>query len=498
MRVSQVGPPLVLFFVLAVVGQQIDLARADDSPNNSGDASGNVPALSFSNFMSTLETNNNVLVEFYAPWCGHCKKLLPEFEEAAAQLKEEKVDILLAKVDAIEEDMLKGFFSINAFPAIKFFQNGKAPIDYNGGRTAVEIYKWSYAAATAYAQGRTMKDVLEEAAVKAKQQAAKAQKKEQFQSVMKSLPKLPKKEKKLDSRPQEEAAPIAQKEAEASAKIVTEGPADDLPPVLSFPSRTLLRLLNREISIKGDTRIVFLIWKAESENSVSLGKRFDEIAETHRRKCLFIGIDSEDSHALKYFKIPRHELPAARAIDYTSQEQRFKMNVDTLEADTAAFLSKGGLPQEPYYTAPMAKKWSMAKTQDSSVAVEKVWFQNAENMATVTGDNFLNTVISEQKDVLVMVYADWCTHCQTLKPKFLNLAKKLNYVSTLKFAAMNGDTNEVHGLDVKAFPEIYLFPAFDKDKAVAYDGPREEGDILAFLQKKASHMFTVREGHDEL
>ena len=99
MRVSQVGPPLVLFFVLAVVGQQIDLARADDSPNNSGDASGNVPALSFSNFMSTLETNNNVLVEFYAPWCGHCKKLLPEFEEAAAQLKEEKVDILLAKVD---------------------------------------------------------------------------------------------------------------------------------------------------------------------------------------------------------------------------------------------------------------------------------------------------------------------------------------------------------------------------------------------------------------
>ena len=97
---------------------------------------------------------------------------------------------------------------------------------------------------------------------------------------------------------------------------------DGLPPVLSFPSRTLLRLLDREISIKGDSQIVFLVWKAESDDSAELGKRFDALAKAHRGRSLFIGIDAEDSAAMKYFKIPRTELPAARAINYVGTEMR--------------------------------------------------------------------------------------------------------------------------------------------------------------------------------
>lgn len=42
-------------------------------------------------FDSVLATAENALVVFYAPWCGHCKRIKPEFEKAAARIKEEKV-----------------------------------------------------------------------------------------------------------------------------------------------------------------------------------------------------------------------------------------------------------------------------------------------------------------------------------------------------------------------------------------------------------------------
>jgi protein disulfide-isomerase A6 len=75
------------------------------------------------------------LVEFFAPWCGHCKSLAPVYEQLASDFSFAKDKLSIAKVDADAEKSLGKRFGIQGFPTIKYF-DGKSekPEDYSGGR----------------------------------------------------------------------------------------------------------------------------------------------------------------------------------------------------------------------------------------------------------------------------------------------------------------------------------------------------------------------------
>ena len=102
---------------------------------------GEVIQLTDDNFNKIIELYPYVLVKFYAPWCGHCKKLAPEYTAAAEQLLSEDSVVKLAELDATENKKIAEKFEVKGYPTLKFFVNG-LPMDYQGPRDQEGIVKW--------------------------------------------------------------------------------------------------------------------------------------------------------------------------------------------------------------------------------------------------------------------------------------------------------------------------------------------------------------------
>ncbi|KAG8263473.1 protein disulfide-isomerase A6 homolog isoform X1 [Homalodisca vitripennis] len=104
-----------------------------------------VVELTDSNFDElVLESEDMWLVEFFAPWCGHCKNLAPHWAQAATELKGK---VKLGAVDATVHQVKASRYGVQGYPTIKFFAPGKKDSssveDYNGGRTANDIVNWA-------------------------------------------------------------------------------------------------------------------------------------------------------------------------------------------------------------------------------------------------------------------------------------------------------------------------------------------------------------------
>ena len=91
-----------------------------------------------------LDSDDIWLVEFFAPWCGHCKNLAPEWAKAATELKGK---VKLGALDATVHQSTAQKFSIRGYPTIKYFAKGSSSpsdaVDFDGGRTSSDIVQWA-------------------------------------------------------------------------------------------------------------------------------------------------------------------------------------------------------------------------------------------------------------------------------------------------------------------------------------------------------------------
>jgi protein disulfide-isomerase A1 len=115
-------------WALSLLGAAAAVSAADSQSETPSD----VISLTKETFNDFLAEHDLVLAEFFAPWCGHCKALAPQYEEAATELKAK--NIALVKVDCTAEEDVCREQEVTGYPTLKVFRGPDNVKPYQGAR----------------------------------------------------------------------------------------------------------------------------------------------------------------------------------------------------------------------------------------------------------------------------------------------------------------------------------------------------------------------------
>ncbi|XP_031247288.1 protein disulfide isomerase-like 1-4 [Pistacia vera] len=447
------------------------------------------------NFSDIIENNKFVMVEFYAPWCGHCQSLAPEYAAAATELKGGNESVVLAKVDATEETELAQEYDVQGFPTVYFFIEG-VHRPYTGARNKDAIVTWIRKKIGPGIHNVTTLDEAERiltsndkvvlgylnSLVDLESEVLAAASRLQddvnfYQTVDPAVAELF----HLDPKVKRPALVMVKKEAEKisyfdgqfdKSAIADFVFANKLPLVTIFTKESASAIF--ESTIKKQ-----LLLFTTSNDSAKVLPVFEEVAKIFKGKLIFVYVemDNEDygKPVAEYFGVTGN---APTVLGYTGNDDGKKFVFDgEFTLDKMKAFGKDFLEDQ---LKPFFKSDPIPETNDGDVKI-------------VVGNNFDEIVLDESKDVLLEIYAPWCGHCQSLEPTYNKLAKHLRGVDSLVIAKMDGTTNEHPRAKPDGFPTILFFPAGNKSfDPITVDTDRTVVAFYKFLKKNASIPFKIQ------
>lgn len=93
-------------------------------------------------FNDALKDNISILIDFYATWCGHCKRFAPIYESASISLHERNSVTVLARIDAYLYHSIKVMWKISGYPTVNYYFNGTLVERYPSRRSVPAIVEY--------------------------------------------------------------------------------------------------------------------------------------------------------------------------------------------------------------------------------------------------------------------------------------------------------------------------------------------------------------------
>ncbi|XP_015599675.1 protein disulfide-isomerase A3 [Cephus cinctus] len=442
-------------------------------------------------FAPELERHENTLVMFYAPWCGHCKRLKPEYAKAAELLRGNEPPITLAKVDCTEGGKSTcNKYSVSGYPTLKIFAKSELVNDYNGPREAAGIAKYMKAQVGPASKELTGEDCQkafldsdevgvigyfekDDSPLAASFHAVSKKLREKVRFAHTSAKALLEKEGYKNNivlyRPK-----ILHNKFEASSVVHKGG--DSISEVHDFILNNYFGIVGvrtRDNSADFKNPLVVAYYNVDyvknPKGTNYWRNRIMKIAKDFPKLNFAISSKDDFQHELNDFGIDytKGDKPIVLAKD--AKNQKFILKDEFSMQSFEAFLKdleSGAL--EPYLKS------------------EPIPDDNSGNVKIAVAKNFDDVVTNNNKDTLIEFYAPWCGHCKKLAPIYDELGDKLadEDVEIVKFDASNNDVPAPY--EVQGFPTIFWAPKNAKDSPIKYEGGRELEDFIKYIAKHST------------
>jgi protein disulfide-isomerase A1 len=446
-----------------------------------------VLVLTEANFDSAIAKYEMLLVKFYAPWCGHCKTMAPEFSNAAQQLKKtEGNKVTLAKVDATIEAKLAERYNIEGFPTLKWFQNTRES-DYNGGRKAEDIIEWvvkkSGPSVVELKGHEDFQELLtksqavvvfygknEGAVWEAYHEASQVADNMVFTFI--TCPDVATKHNQVANDI------VLHKTYDDNKNVYDSAKEHNLENIIEFIEENSMRLVSgfndksAEFIFGKSKTGLFLYRDNENEATKGLDAIMQEVAPEHKGKVYFIatGIKGELEEKLgEYIGITENMLPRLMIHDIKESEVlKYTLDKEITAENVRQFLLE-------YNNGTLN-----AEYKSEELPTEE---ESGKNVKKVVGKNFNEIVRNGDKDVLLKWHAPWCQHCQKLASVWENIASKFADHPSIVFAEIDATANEIPGETIEGYPTLRFYSHANKEH-VDFSDSRSEFSILNFIKSQ--------------
>lgn len=443
-------------------------------------------------FTKALTEFPNILVKFYAPWCGHCQTLEPKLPGIAKQLNNADPKVVLAKIDADKYGTIGSKEGIEGFPTLRLYMEDEVDHTYEGELEVSNIVRWTKkntGPPFELISSRTFEEIKAEASPFLVYFGAASG------AIFETIEKIAKKFPDFQFYNSEDTE-LAEKEGGHKLALYKSGEdtvyLDDAIESDSFldwfkgnKNKLVYDISDQEpFDRMYEDKLPVIFYFLSEDKPKENREEFTKIAKEMRSEFIFVAgqirgeMGEEIGEVLGVTKGPR--ITIAKIVNQDDQNEE--------SGDLLKFVSPEG-EQTVESIRQFIQDFKDDKLEPFYKS-EDIPASNDKPVKVVVGKNFEDIVLDKSKWVFLEVYAPWCHHCQKLAPKWEKLAKQHLSNDKIVFAKMDGTRNDVQGLNVEGFPTLILYSAGDNAERSFDKGSLTRADIRQFLQERLGDDYT--------